>query len=127
MQNQLQLLQQQLKAARYQPIRRSFAIWLSRLLRVKFKTESIPEYQELNEVNAMLAERLTDWTLQWKKEGEEIGKEKEALRLLSKQAFLKYGELPDWAVQNMEQADLQQLENWAERILTAESLDALMT
>ncbi|MDO9240871.1 MAG: hypothetical protein Q7U30_12690 [Methylicorpusculum sp.] len=127
MQNQLQLLQQQLKAARYQPIRRSFAIWLSRLLRVKFKAESIPEYQELTEVNAMLAERLTDWTLQWKKEGEEIGKEKEALRLLSKQAFLKYGELPDWAVQNMEQADLQQLENWAERILTAESLDALMT
>ncbi|MDO8941093.1 MAG: hypothetical protein Q7U98_18215 [Methylicorpusculum sp.] len=96
-------------------------------MRVKFKAESIPEYQELNEVNAMLAERLTDWTLQWKKEGEEIGKEKEALRLLSKQAFLKYGELPDWAVQNMEQADLQQLENWAERILTAESLDALMT
>ncbi|MDZ4152184.1 MAG: hypothetical protein U1E01_13980 [Methylicorpusculum sp.] len=107
-------------------------------MRVKFKADSIPEYQELNEVNAMLAERLTDWTLQWKKEGEEIGEErgqkrgeeigkkKEALRLLSKQAFLKYGELPDWAVQNMEQADLQQLENWAERILTAESLDALM-
>ncbi|MDP2177469.1 MAG: hypothetical protein Q8K19_03050 [Methylicorpusculum sp.] len=95
-------------------------------MRVKFKTESIPEYQELNEVNAMLAERLTDWTLQWKKEGEEIGKKKEALRLLSKQAFLKYGELPDLAVQNMEQSDLQQLEIWAERILTAESLDALM-
>ncbi|MDO8846592.1 MAG: hypothetical protein Q7U98_12155 [Methylicorpusculum sp.] len=29
-------------------------------------------------------------------------------------------------VQNMEQADLQQLENGAERILTAESLDALL-
>ncbi|MDO8938601.1 MAG: Rpn family recombination-promoting nuclease/putative transposase [Methylicorpusculum sp.] len=139
LQNQLQLLQQQLKAARYQPIRRSFAIWLSRLLRVKFKTESIPEYQELNEVNAMLAERLTDWTLQWKKEGEEIGEKrgekrgekigqkKEALRLLIRLSQLKYGELPDWAVQNMEQADLQQLENWAERILTAESLEALMT
>ncbi|MDZ4153099.1 MAG: hypothetical protein U1E01_18615 [Methylicorpusculum sp.] len=139
LQNQLQLLQQQLKAARYQPIRRSFAIWLSRLLRVKFKTESIPEYQELTEVNAMLAERLTDWTLQWKKEGEEIGEKrgekrgekigqkKEALRLLIRLSQLKYGELPDWAVQNMEQADLQQLENWAERILTAESLEALMT
>ena len=142
LQNQLQLLQQQLKAARYQPIRRSFAIWLSRLLRVKFKTESIPEYQELTEVNAMLAERLTDWTLQWKKEGEEIGEKrgekrgvkrgekigqkKEALRLLIRLSQLKYGELPDWAVQNMEQADLQQLENWAERILTAESLDTLM-
>jgi hypothetical protein len=60
LQTHIQLLQQQLKAADYQPIRRSFAIWLSRLLRVKFKAESIPEYQELTEVNAMLAERLTD-------------------------------------------------------------------
>ncbi|WP_420538244.1 hypothetical protein [Methylotuvimicrobium alcaliphilum] len=49
---------------RYQPFRRSFAIWLSRLLRVKFKEKSIPEYQELTEENVMLAERLTDWTLQ---------------------------------------------------------------
>lgn len=134
----IQLLQHKLKAARYQPIRRSFAIWLSRLLRVKFKEKSIPEYQELTEVNAMLAERLTDWTLQWKKEGEKIGEKrgekkgekigekKEAVRLLSKQIRLKYGEFPSWAAHKIEQADTEQLENWAERILTAESLDVLL-
>ncbi|MCD2448841.1 hypothetical protein GO003_000295 [Methylicorpusculum oleiharenae] len=138
LQTHIQLLQQHLKAAHYQPIRRSFAIWLRRLLRVKFKAESIPEYQELTEVNAMLAERLTDWTLQWKKEGEEIGEKrgqkigeergqkKEALRLLIKLTSLKYGELPDWALQKMEQADIQQLEIWSERILTAESLESLL-
>ncbi|OAI21365.1 transposase, partial [Methylomonas lenta] len=43
----IQLLQHKVNSATYQPIRRAFAIWLSRLLRVKFKQETIPEYQEL--------------------------------------------------------------------------------
>lgn len=73
MRERIQRLHQQLKAPQYQQIRRGFAIWLSRLLRVRFKQQTIPEYQELNEVDAMLAERMTDWTLQWKNEGLEEG------------------------------------------------------
>ncbi|CCE24462.1 conserved protein of unknown function [Methylotuvimicrobium alcaliphilum 20Z] len=46
--------------------------------------------------------------------------------MLSKQIRLKYGELPSWAANKIEHADTEQLENWAERILTAESLEALL-
>ncbi len=111
-------LHQQLKTPRYQDIRRSFSIWLSRLLRVKLKQDSIPEYQELNEVDAMLAEQITDWTLQWQKEGEKIGEKggekrgvrKEAAHLLTMQIRLKYGDLSPWAEQRIQQADTKQLE-----------------
>ncbi len=130
----IQRLHQQLKTPQYQEIRRSFSIWLSRLLRVKLKQDSIPEYHELNEVDAMLAEQITDWTLQWKtagiKEGEKRGIKKgarqEAVRLLSKQIQLKYGNLPLWAEQRIQQANTQQLEQWAEHILTADTLDVLL-
>ncbi|WP_286807126.1 hypothetical protein, partial [Marinimicrobium sp. UBA4209] len=47
------------------PLQRSVAIWLNRLLRVRFRDEAIPELQNLNEVDAMLAEKLDDWTEQW--------------------------------------------------------------
>ena len=134
MRERIQLLHQLLKAPQYQLIRRGFAIWLSRLLRVRFKQQTIPEYQELNEVDAMLAERMTDWTLQWKieglnegrKEGLKEGQKQEAVRLLTKQIRLKYGELPNWAELKLQQADTEQLEHWAERIFTAGNLESLL-
>lgn len=138
MRERIQQLHQRLKAPPYQQIRRSFASWLSRLLRVRFKQESIPEYQELNEVDAMLAERMTDWTLQWKEEGEKIGEKRgelrgikkgaqqEAARVLSKQIQLKYTTLPDWAEQKIQQADIEQLEQWIERIFMADSVETLL-
>ncbi len=146
MRERIQRLHQQLDTSRYQAIRRSFAIWLSRLLRVRFKQDSIPEYQELNEVNAMLAERMTNWAQQWEERGIEKGIEKgieigkqrgektgikkgarqEAARVLGKQIRLKYGALPDWAEQKIQAADTRQLEHWAEQIFTAESVETLL-
>lgn len=129
MRERIQRLHQQLQAPQYQSIRRGFAIWLSRLLRVKLKQDSIPEYQELNEVDAMLAERITDWTEQWSKgarqKGLQEGRKEEAARLLSKLVRLKYGDLPEWAEGKIQQADTEQLEQWAERILSAETIEQL--
>ncbi|WP_347331319.1 hypothetical protein [Marinimicrobium locisalis] len=59
----------------YRPMQRSVAIWLNRLLRVRVKDEAIPELHNLNEVDAMLSEKLADWTEQWKQEGLEAGLE----------------------------------------------------
>ena len=84
-----------------------------------------------------IAEHINDWTLEWKKEGEklglEIGKEigakvgaEEARRLVSRLIRVKYGDLPAWAVLKLDQADTAQLEYWAEHILTAESIEALL-
>jgi len=62
-------LHQNLKEPENQEIRRTFALWLSRLLKSRLKNDSIPEFQELMEVDAMLAETITEWTEQWKAEG----------------------------------------------------------
>ncbi|MGD9732991.1 MAG: hypothetical protein AB7U45_12490 [Desulfamplus sp.] len=56
-----------------QQLRRTFAMWLSRLLRSRLKNDNIPEFQELKEVDSMLAETITEWTEQWMAEGEAKG------------------------------------------------------
>ncbi len=67
-------LHENLKDPENQQIRRTFAIWLSRLLRLRLKNYNIPEFQELKEVDSMLAETITEWTEQWKAEGKVEGK-----------------------------------------------------
>jgi predicted transposase YdaD len=39
---------------------------------------------------------------------------------------LKFGELPDWATQMINQADATKLDAWTRGVLTAESLEALL-
>jgi predicted transposase YdaD len=43
-------------------------------------------------------------------------------QLLSRQLKKRFGPLPAWAQQNLDQATIPQLELWAERILDAETL-----
>ncbi len=62
-------LHENIKEPKNQELRRTFSIWLSRLLRSRLKNDNIPEFQELKEVDSMLAETITEWTEQWKAEG----------------------------------------------------------
>ena len=62
-------LHENLKEPENQELRRTFALWLSRLLKSRLKNDSIPEFQELMEVDAMLAETITEWTENWMLEG----------------------------------------------------------
>jgi flagellar biosynthesis/type III secretory pathway protein FliH len=51
-------------------LRRAFTVWLRRvLLPARLPAVSIPELQDLGEVQTMLAERVIEWTQQWKEEG----------------------------------------------------------
>ncbi|HEY2289318.1 MAG TPA: Rpn family recombination-promoting nuclease/putative transposase, partial [Thermoanaerobaculia bacterium] len=55
-------------------LRRSFASYLLKnLLPARMPGVEIPEIAELEEVKSMLAERVTEWTQQWKQEGLEEG------------------------------------------------------
>lgn len=74
-------LQRALSGPRYAHLRRMFAVWMGRVI---FKrsgiTQPVPEFQDLQEVDAMLEERVDQWYEQWKQEGmvlgEAIGKAK---------------------------------------------------
>jgi hypothetical protein len=47
-------------------------------------------------------------------------------RLLRKMIEIKFGAMPEWAESVLQSADSQQIDLWAESILTAESLEALL-
>ncbi|MBB1125425.1 DUF4351 domain-containing protein, partial [Thiospirillum jenense] len=46
--------------------------------------------------------------------------------ILNKLLRRRFGDLPDWAVNRLEQANTEQLELWAEQIFDANDLAALL-
>lgn len=79
----------------------------------------------------MLSDRVDTWFEQWKREGLEEGREEGRAegqaKTLGKQLQLKFGQLPDAISQKLQQASEAELDLWTERILFAESLDAVFT
>lgn len=104
-------------------IRRTFAIWLSRLLRRRFRNDAIPEFQELQEVHTMLAENLEQWVQNVEDRGEIKGETTFLRRLLTR----KFGTLPDALQQRIQSATPAQLETWSLNILDATTLDEVFT
>lgn len=126
-------LRRTLEGPRYAHLRRVFAVWLGRVV---FKragiTRSVPNFEDLQEVDDMLEETAARWREEWKREGllegmaegRALGKV-EALRLALKSILVSRFKVPApaWearlsAIQN---ADL--LQYWMEAALTVDSLE----
>lgn len=68
-------LREKLHEPRYTHLRRVFAVWLGRIIiRRAGITQDIPEFQDLQEVDAMLEERVAEWYEQWKQEALALGR-----------------------------------------------------
>jgi predicted transposase YdaD len=78
----------------------------------------------------MLAENLENLVKKERLQGEQIGIQRGRMegesRLLRKMIEIKFGAMPEWAESVLQSADSQQIDLWAESILTAESLEALL-
>ncbi len=82
----------------------------------------------------MLAERFKQWAEGWKEqglregrqEGRQEGLQQGEAETLLKLFKLKFGEVPDWAVKKILEADKAQLDCWVELILTADSVESLL-
>jgi hypothetical protein len=62
---------------KYQALNRAFAVWIHRVFLNRMKLrEPIPEVNDLEEVDAMLAESVTEWTEQWELAGLQKGLQK---------------------------------------------------
>jgi predicted transposase YdaD len=95
------------------------------------------DVQDLTEVREMLATRIKQWEKEFIGKGREEGREegrkegrKEGelageAKTLKKMLTLKHGPLPEWAEQRIAQADAVDLEEWVEKLLTANSLDEI--
>ncbi|MGP5144590.1 Rpn family recombination-promoting nuclease/putative transposase [Vreelandella alkaliphila] len=116
-----------LKAPEQTGLRRSFVVWIRRVLLPNRAPEmELPEFtdlQDLHEVHDMLAERIKKWPEQWEARGEVKGEAK----FLKMQIASKYGECPDWAQSKLNAADSEQLEAWGKRIFRAETLEELLS
>lgn len=114
---------------RYLSLRRAFTVWIRRLLLGRLNLqEPIPEVCDLQEVDHMLAERMTQWTETWEQRGIEKGIEKGELlgqeKLLKKLMLKRFGALFDIRFQErLRNATPEQLERWADRILDARTIE----
>jgi predicted transposase/invertase (TIGR01784 family) len=105
-------------------LRRAFKEWFNRiLLPRRLQATEIEEVRDLTEIQTMLAERVKDWTHSWREEGFKEGIEKGEATVLSRQLARRFGPLPAWAEEKLQQSTRQQLEIWADRIFEAESLE----
>ena len=111
-------LHQRLQGAQYDSLRRALVVWINRVvLRRLMSDQAIPEVNELQEIDAMLAETVDSWTRQWKEEGRLEGES----TLLQKLFERRFGPLPEWASQRLAEATGEQLEAWALDVLDADT------
>lgn len=141
-------LQQRLQGPQYASLRRAFVVWINRIvLRRLMPGQEVPEVNELQEIDTMLAETVEEWTRQWKadglqqgllqglQEGRQKGLQEGRLEgklegrlegervLLQKQLERRFGALPTWVSERLAQADHAQLEAWALDLLDAANLE----
>ncbi|HYO14586.1 MAG TPA: Rpn family recombination-promoting nuclease/putative transposase [Thermoanaerobaculia bacterium] len=97
-------------------LRRAFCVFLREsLLPGRFPEARIPELLELEEVRPMLRQTVLEWTREWERQGRRD--------LLVRQLERRFGPLGGRDRERVDGADSERLLDWAERILTARSLD----
>ena len=131
----VQTLIEWLKAPEQTSLRRAFAVWIHRvLLPVRLPEQALPEVNDLMEVDAMLAERVKEWTVEWeekgiqkgiqkgRQEGRQEGMQKGEAGILLRLMRLKFGEIDARSLAKIESADADQLLIWSEHILSAKTV-----
>jgi len=105
-------------------LRRAFNSFLREsLLPARFPEARIPAMLELEEMRPMLRETVLEWTREWEQKGRREGEATVLMRLLE----LKFGSLKPEDRARIDGADTERLVEWAERVLTARSLDEVFS
>ncbi len=85
----------------------------------------------------MITENAIDWTIPWKEEGREegreigrqegreIGRQEGEVAVLLRMLRRKYGSLSPEVEDRIRKADAQQLLDWADRFVTADTLEEI--
>lgn len=105
-------------------LRRALTVWINRIvLKRLIPGTELPQVNELKEIETMLAERVTTWTEKWKQEGIQEGKKSGERQLLERQLQRRFGPLSADFRARLEHATSEQLEQRADNILDATTLD----
>jgi hypothetical protein len=113
-------------------VKRALAVWINHVIAPHRGFELNPEDTEsLEEVKEMLATRVEQWErairlegrVEGREEGREEGRKTGETAMLCKMLELKYGPLPQWALDKIAQADAATLEQWAANLFNAQTLE----
>jgi predicted transposase YdaD len=118
-----------LKAPEQASLRRAFVVWINRVILARKPGGPVVGVEELEVMSTLLEVRMREWDEASREKGREEGlqeglREGEAL-LLHRLLRQRFGELPDWVWPRLQQADTAQLDQWGERVLSADSLGAV--
>jgi predicted transposase YdaD len=141
----LQALDPLLRDEASQPLRRAFGVWVKSLLRRKVPKPKLSEVDAINDImeaDNMLADRIEGWFEEAERKGLESGMRKGMAqgieqgmqqgmqqgesRLFRRLLERRFGPLPEWVEQRLQDASTEQLEQWAESLLDADSLEAVL-
>ena len=123
-------------------LERVFRHWVNFTLSTRLEDpHAFRAAQNLEEMAIMLEECVDSWVKQWKHEGLEAGRQEgrqagrqegrqegvvEGESLLFKRLLAKrFGVLPEWVQKKLQQANSDTLEQWADNLLDAKSLEAV--
>ncbi len=112
--------------------------------KVHLPGQDIKEIQSLGKCKTLLAENMRDWTRSWKEDGLKAGR-KEGIKqgliegleqgieqgfnqgeieVLKRLLIIKFGDLPDWVIEKLNNCTSEHLAILSERIFDANTLDA---
>lgn len=113
---------EELQGPGHQSLREAFTVWVSTaLVPARAKGARIPELGDLMELKTMLEQNVLEWRQDWFHEGERLGEAK----ILLRQIKTKFGSVPAAIKKRVQSANAKELLTWAERVLSAESLDQI--
>jgi len=119
---------QRYRSPAYDSLRRAVMVFYQRVIFAKLHpSETIEEFKDFQEVEAMYATRMEEWSHELRQEGRQKGRQEgrqegEAavlLRLLTR----RFGPLGAAMTEQVRQASSTELEQWADNILDACTLD----
>jgi predicted transposase/invertase (TIGR01784 family) len=109
---------------RHDSLRRALVVWINRVvLKRLVPEENIPEVTNLQEIDAMLAERVVQWTEKWKQQGLQQGMQQGELAILERMLARRFGPLNEVTLIRLRNATHEQIECWADAFLEAKTLD----
>ena len=91
-------------------------------IKLELREEEIPRVKNLEEVRMSLLQRAERWTQEWKAEGRAEGQRLGMAKTLKNLVQRRFGDLPDWAVDRIDRADVETLERWSYGVLDATAL-----
>ena len=109
-------------------LRRMFALWIRATLMRKVKYRIVlPQIDDLEELNVMLADRLEEWAngymLKGKLEGKLEGKQQGESLAWQKLLVKRFGGVPASVAEEIESASMDQIVAWFDKAIDAKHLD----